>query len=135
MKAAKLLVIAGMVFLIASCGIVDGFGEKSLSGYYEGTFERFVDGNSEGIAEVSLNFEGFNYNGLSEEPRYPVICSGNYSIKRKTISFSNTCNFTADFDWTLILNGDWRIEENDDNLILSRSEGQVVDWYRLKKVE
>ncbi|MFD2034428.1 hypothetical protein ACFSKL_06475 [Belliella marina] len=135
MKAIKLFTILGLICSLVGCGLMDGLNEQSLSGYYEGTFERFVDGNSAGVADVSINFEGFNFNGLSEEPRYPVICAGNYSIKRKTISFSNTCIFTADFDWTLILSGDWRIEEAGENLTLSKSGGKVVDRYRLTKVE
>lgn len=133
MKAIKILSFIGVLWSLTACGFMDAIDEERLQGSYEGTFQRFEDGNPRGLAAVEINFEGGSFSGESEENRYPVICAGNYSINRSSISFANTCVFTADFDWTLILSGDFRIERDGDELILSKNEGLIVDMYRLVK--
>lgn len=131
MKAIKIFSIVGIIWGLTACGIMGGFNEEGLKGRYEGTFQRTIDGNSEGEAEVWIVFEGGNFNGSSEHRNFPAICAGSYSISRSTIKFSNTCFFTADFDWTLILAGDFRVERSGEALILSKSDGVTVDRYRL----
>lgn len=135
MKAIRLILNMGLIWGLIGCGFMGGFNETSLTGTYEGTFQRTVEGNSQGIANVQLTFEGGLFNGNSDEQNYPVICSGSYSLNRSTIQFSNTCMFTADFDWTLILNGDFRIEREGNELILTKSDGVTVDRYSLVKKE
>ena len=133
MKAIKIVSFIGVLWSLTACDIMDAIDEEHLQGRYEGTFQRFVDGTPRGLATVEISFEGGSFSGNSEEPKYPAICAGNYSIKQSTITFSNTCFFTADFDWTLILSGDFRIERDGDELILSKNEGLIVDMYRLVK--
>lgn len=133
MKAIKIFSIVGVLWSLTACGFMDCIDEERLRGSYEGTFQRFADGNPQGLAAVELTFEGGSFSGNSEDPKYPAICAGSYTTKRSSISFSNTCLFTADFDWTLILSGDFRIERDEEELILTKNDGNIVDMYRLVK--
>ena len=46
------------------------------------------------------------------------------------MTFENACVWTADFDWTLILWGDWTYTFNGNLLIMTKSNG---DKYTLTK--
>ncbi|MEJ2004157.1 MAG: hypothetical protein P8X57_04150, partial [Cyclobacteriaceae bacterium] len=46
-------------------------------------------------------------------PNYPAICNGTFERDDKRISFENNCAFTADFDWSFILNGTYEIDLQD----------------------
>lgn len=50
------------------------------------------------------------------------------------MSFTNGCMWTAEFDWTLILSGDFKITRNDDELILVKERNpDNADYYVLKR--
>lgn len=98
-----------------------------IEGQYEGIFER----NGE-TANVKLNFSNGAFSGESPENPgiFPSICKGDYSILRNSIEFKNECIWTAHFDWTLILSGEWEYDLNKNTLILTEENG---DRYRLTK--
>lgn len=120
---------------MVSCNQLDNVVVENLSGKFEGTFERVESGISLGLSEVSLEFEGNTYKGSHKEPRYPVICNGSYSIEDAKVIFANDCFFTADFDWSLILNGEYDAMLSGQELTLTRNNGNFEDTYRLKRVE
>lgn len=70
------------------------------------------------------------FSGQSEKTKFPAICEGNYSIINDSINFENTCFWTAEFDWTLILGGKWKYEVSKDHLILRKTN---VDRYILAR--
>ena len=90
----------------------------NTNGNYTGIFER--NGNS---SNVQLNLINGSFNGQSAIQKFPALCNGTYLISGNTITFDSNCAWTADFDWTLILNGQWNYNMNGNLLILTKSNG------------
>jgi hypothetical protein len=85
-------------------------------------------------SNVTLRFRDGVFEGTSTENNYPAICNGTYSVKGTKINFRNKCIFPANFDWGLILAGDFDYEQRGDSLFLRRGyEGGNYDQYMLKK--
>lgn len=101
-------------------------------GTYTGTFQRQVAGGGQ-VAPVSLTFSGGTWTGQSQITKYPALCSGTYSISGNTVSFKNTCIWTAEFDWSLILSQDYNLTTTGNQLEMSRSQGGYRDVYKLTK--
>lgn len=120
-------VILLLVALITAFACTNNEDTKvALEGTYTGTFER--EGSS---SEVTLYFDSETYSGKSDMTKFPAICDGNYSTtNNNTIAFKNTCLWTADFDWSLILDGEWTYTLTTTTLTLSKTNG---DTYTLKK--
>ncbi|BFP41705.1 hypothetical protein FGF1_25500 [Flavobacteriaceae bacterium GF1] len=114
-----------MVFIVLACKNDDDTIEPDIDGAYTGIFER--NGNT---SNVTLNLNDGMYSGESDTEVFPAICSGNYSISNDSITFTDECFWTADFDWTLILNEEWNYSLNGSTLILTKNNG---DKYTLTK--
>lgn len=85
-------------------------------------------------SNVTLRFRDGVFEGTSDTQHYPAICNGTYSVKGTKINFRNKCVFTANFDWSFILAGDFEYEQRGDSLIIRRGyEGGNYDQYMLKK--
>jgi hypothetical protein len=124
--------LLAMVLLLLSLGCTenDETAIPALSGTYAGTFQR---GNQPALP-VSITFEANRFSGgtTANAPRdaaFARICKGTFSQSGNTVSFQNECFFTAEFDWTLILNDDWKAGQQNDRLILTRND----DRYALTK--
>lgn len=107
-------------------------------GHYSGTFRRVSAGVGD-TAYVAINFTGNRYEGeVKSSPKqyYPVPCKGTYGIDGSTIKFANECFFTANFDWSYILGGDYQMSRNGDSLTLIRDyNGIFRDEYRLLRLK
>jgi hypothetical protein len=98
------------------CKKVEIKNTEFLSGTYKGTFEReLVWGGSE-PANVTLVFTADSWTGTGDREKYPALCQGTYSIEGDTIIFENTCFWTAEFDWSLILSGKYVLKTRGSNL-------------------
>lgn len=115
---AKILILLGLLMLIVGCKSDDENIQTNISGAYVGIFER--NGNS---SNVELTFNSGTYNGQSEIEKFPAICDGTYSTSGNTITFEHDCLWTADFDWTLILSGEWNYSLRNKVLIMNKSNG------------
>ncbi len=83
---------------------------------------------------VSLLFTGNRFEGNSERAKYPAICGGSFSLQGNKIIFTDTCAWTADFDWSLVLNGVYTIEAlPEQKFRIWRSNGNIVDEYWLSR--
>ena len=91
---------------------------KNLSGYYKGIFER--NGKT---ANVELTLDNDTFSGHSDTDGFPAICDGVIWASDSTISFGNACIWTADFDWTLILNESWNYNLTSNVLTLTKHNG------------
>ncbi|MCT4075883.1 hypothetical protein HZP84_00425 [Elizabethkingia anophelis] len=100
---------------------------QNIEGQYLGFFER--NGQS---AEVQLSLENGLFKGNSNAQKPPAICNGNYSYNKNgnTIIFKNSCFWTAQFDWSLILDETWNYNLKANTLTLLRENG---DKYILTK--
>ncbi|WP_201978421.1 hypothetical protein [Hymenobacter rubidus] len=105
---------------------------SNLDGTYTGTFQRQTSGSSP-ISQVSLVFSGGEWSGTSQTPKYPGLCKGTYTVIGKKITFTNTCIWTADFDWTLILSGDYEFTATGNALEITKPGPSYTDIYRLSK--
>jgi hypothetical protein len=90
-------------------------------GVYTGTFQRQPAFGGGDTAQVTIIFSSNNYSGVSDKPKYPALCDGTYSIEKQKIKFMNTCIWTAEFDWSLILSGEYDFSLNGKQLIITRS--------------
>jgi hypothetical protein len=110
----------------------DDDSSDKLAGSYSGTFNRTGFGDS---SKVRISLGDNQFTGQSDTEKYPAICRGSYEFNDQTISFVDSCAWTADFDWTLILNGTYNISFVDDNSIrIWRTNGAVTDEYLLSRM-
>lgn len=107
---------------------------NTLAGTYTGTFQRFGPAYDGGLATVSITFTASSFTGQGPQQPYPAICSGAYTLGNGKIDFDNLCLWTANFDWTLILDGAYDITINGDNVEITRSYNGTIftqDVYKL----
>lgn len=105
-----------------------------IKGKYSGTFKRY--NQAEDItANVSLVFLNNGWTGTSNLVHYPALAKGTWSMHdQEVLNFENTSTWTADFDWTLILDGIYILHKNDDSLVFTKSYGNGgVDVFKLRK--
>jgi hypothetical protein len=135
MRYLSLFISCLLLFAISSCKKPKNDRPIILNGTYKGTFERTSYDKEQ--SEVILKFSADGtYQGSSNQPKYPALCNsgGNYSISRKKVTFRSMCIWTAEFDWTLILEGDYQIEQDGDTVRISKSHGGgTKDIYMLVK--
>ena len=86
------------------------------------------------------SFSSNTYSGVSDKPRYPAFCDGTYNIEKQKIIFVNACVWTADFDWSLILSGEYNFTLIGKLLVITRSflgssTDTWIDKYTLTKQE
>ena len=128
------LVVVALLLLSFACNSDDEPVIGPIDGTYVGTFGRSSPYARYETSEVTLVLKGNTFTGSSSKPKYPAICEGTYSVTGQAIEFVNQCAWTAEFDWTYILSGTFKIQREGDELLLIRSYGDAVyDTYRLKK--
>jgi hypothetical protein len=108
------------------------------SGTYEGTFARVGQARFEPPAPVTLTFNGNQFSGQGTVQYYPALCNGSFSVNGSTATFKNACLWTANFDWTFVLDGDYQFSVDGDSLYITRTYPGIVfqeDRYLLKRVD
>ncbi|TRZ43532.1 hypothetical protein [Robertkochia solimangrovi] len=121
----KILRLLGILLFLVACNNDDQNSQSELNGTYTGIFER--NGNT---SEVVLTFTNETFKGQSELEKFPALCNGTYKISGNTVTFVNGCPWTAEFDWSLILNDEWTYDLNESMLHLTKANG---DKYMLTK--
>ena len=118
-KLLNLRVIATSLVVISGCNDDEtSVVPPVLEGTYEGTFER--DGMR---SDVMLTLENGEFSGTSNKSPFPAICNGTYTQQNGHATFSDACVWTADFDWTLILSGEWDVQVTADALLMLNESG------------
>jgi hypothetical protein len=109
-----------------------------LKGSFTGTFTDH--GNiSAGIPEksgpVQVTFDGNTYRSTGNPDRIPAGGSGTYKLLDGTrILFEDKNIWTANFDWGLILNGEYEYRFKGDSLLITRySQDSKRYEYKLKQ--
>jgi len=132
-----LLGISLLSFTLFSCEDGEDIPLSKLEGTYSGTFQRTVGNEAGQIAQVTISFENNTWQGQSDTPKYPALCNGTYELKGQIINFQNHCMFTADFDWSLILNGDFEIKQTTQAItftkVLPNTSTVIKDVYTLQR--
>lgn len=126
---------ASVMLMFIACSKNNDDPSKTISGRYTGTFKRY-NTNVDKTAQVSIDFNKNNWNGSSDFPTYPALNTGTFTLENnnETINFKNKAGWTADFDWTYILDGKFILHKNNDSLVFTKSYGNgAVDVYKLAK--
>lgn len=121
----KNIIFFSLVITIFSCSKEVENIESSIDGNYIGIFER--NGTT---SNVELTFRNGTWSGESEIVKFPALCNGSYSSSGNVLTIENACVWTAEFDWSLILSGDWNYNMNGKTLFLKNASG---DTYTLTK--
>jgi hypothetical protein len=109
-------------------------------GLYSGTFQRQLAFGGGDISNISITFSSNTWTGQSDRSKYPALCQGTYRLDKGKIVFTNGCVWTAEFDWTLILGGEYVLTIDGNQLKFIRdyrgpSNDSYVDVYALTKSE
>lgn len=128
------LLVLSLALLSSSCKKTGNENASPVKdGTYKGTFQRLT-ANGGLIVNVSLNFKNGNWSGQGETSKYPALCHGRYQVEGDNINFINYCIWTAEFDWTLILEGDYKLSSIGNQLEISRDyNGAFLDVYKLTR--
>jgi len=123
MKANVIILIIALTFpLLQSCGEDEG-NELFIERTYSGIFYRVGPSIKTSAADVTLNLSGENFSGTTSVQNYPAICGGTFDKDEDSIAFSNQCAFTADFDWSFIVNGSYDIDIQDNYIYFIQEVG------------
>ena len=127
-----------LVLLVSLTALLIGCKKDNDSvlpdGVYKGIYYRTTPWNDTSV--VTLTISGNQYSGSSDSTRYPAICKGTFRIDNGKIKFENSCAWTADFDWTLILGGEYQYKNNNGKIEFSREYNGIVyykDVYQLTR--
>ncbi|WP_039144156.1 hypothetical protein [Flavihumibacter solisilvae] len=135
MMFTRLILFVVVFGPIASCKKSDDKPALYPKGQYHGTFQRMHIESSQ-VASVTLDFDFPYWTGTSSIPKYPALANGTFRYKDDALEFTNRSPWTADFDWTLILDGMYLEQRGGDSLLFTKSYGNGwVDVYKLKKVK
>lgn len=128
----SLAAIALTVFLCAfNCEDAE---DMRIDGTYTGEFQRIDPKADYPVSNVTLTFTNGRFEGTSSQPKYPAICKGTYSIDGDDVTFKDECYWTAEFDWTLILSGEFKVSGTKDLLVMKGQRGDgISDVYRLRR--
>lgn len=135
-KLVILLVVA--VFGAASSACTETEKQSNLltDGIYSGTFTVEYDSGQSYSNPVSITISGGNYSCSNGENHIPAGGQGTFSISGSKITFQDTLLWTADFDWNLILNGEYTIAFDGDEIEISAlKNGLGLYQYKLRKEE
>jgi len=132
----QILVLLGIVLFISACeknkNDNNPSNDHSIYGRYAGTFYRTgMDSTSVQLSLLSDN----KFEGTSSRPLYPAICSGHFTFDGNALAVNDTCTWTANFDWTLIFDGNYNVSFTGDNTVrIWRTSGSATDEYLLTKM-
>jgi hypothetical protein len=122
-----------LAIVVSSCRKNDNNQVTKLTGTYAGTFQRKVSGSG-AVSNVSLIFSADAWNGESQMVKYPALSHGTFSTNGSKITFKNESVWTAEFDWSLILNGDYEINTAGNKLNITKTYSNgMMDVYTLVK--
>jgi len=136
----KITILLMIFVALTSCEKTVPVESGIPDGTYIGTYNRqFVWADSD-TAIVTITFSGNQWSGSSNMEKYPALCNGIYSIIGDSINFENKCEWTADFDWSLILSGKYILIRSGDTIEFindhrSAISDTYVDIYKISKQE
>ena len=135
----RLLLIIGTIILTnIGCESEHNAPDIIPDGIYIGTFQRQQAFGGGEIVQVTITFTSNTWTGQSSFQKYPALCHGTYKLDNQKITFTNDCIWTAEFDWSLILSGEFEFELSNNQLTIIRSFiGPSIDtwsdYYSLTK--
>jgi hypothetical protein len=126
--ALAIVCLSALAILSSSCDKSET-ASYNLDGVYVGIFSR----TGMDTARTSISFTGSRFEGQSNITNYPAICYGSYQLDHNEITFTDSCSWTANFDWSLILRGTYNISFSDGLVRIWKTSGAVTDEYLLRQ--
>lgn len=128
--------LIALVIGISSCEKSKSTSAGIPDGTYFGTFQRNSANGIGQTANISITLHSGIWFGESDLANYPALCRGTYQIDGNKIKLKNECVWTAQFDWTLILVGEYDFVFKEDSLTFSKSSanattGSFIDTYKM----
>jgi len=121
------------ICLLISCEDNDINKNTNLTlGTYKGQFIRSNPYAKFAPSNITLTITRDKFSGESDKEKYPAICNGTYKITGQEIEFFDACVWTADFDWTYILNGKFTLTTHGRKVEMRRSQNGQSDSYKLE---
>ena len=118
-----------VLFLIGVAGKCD---MPLADGTYTGKFKVVYD-TATFTGVTTLRLHGDTYHCEGNDNRIPAGGSGTFAIRDNTIIFHDENMWTADFDWNLILKGEYHYILYGKNLKLTmRKDGAMYEYDLLK---
>ncbi|HSP88994.1 MAG TPA: hypothetical protein VLN45_12735 [Ignavibacteriaceae bacterium] len=102
------------------------------NGTYEGIFTIVESNNSTQSGKVTFTLSNNNYSSSPEKRYLPPAGGGAFQINKNKIFLEDKIIHTADFDWTLILNGEFEFTYDGVKLILTQND---LQFNRFRKIE
>ena len=111
-------------------------GGKGIEGTYSGTFTvNYSDGTGKSTGATTLELKNGRYTCTGNHNRVPAGGSGTYSISNGKIIFEDENIWTCDFDWNMILKGEYYYTFDGKKLKFSENKNGVGYYeYDLVKV-
>ena len=128
-----ILVVSALLF---SCSdSEDELNLPAFEGTYEGTFTvEYLERGDTFTNPVMVTFNNGTYASTSGPNRTPAGGSGKFEMGTNSVTFDDENFWTADFDWNLILSGEYSVTETESKIILtSRVDNVAVYTYELMK--
>lgn len=102
----------------------DDFSTLIVDGTYYGTFTIIESSGQTQSSYVTFIFSNNKYSCLPQKKYLPPVGAGAFTTNGNMITLTDTAIHTAEFDWTLILNGDFEYSYNGNTLTLRQSDTQ-----------
>ena len=129
----KLTLLSLAVFGILGCQCDDDHGKNPMVGTYTGIFT-VIYSSGEQSGEVTLKLQEGRYTCIGNPDRIPAGGRGTYTVEEDKIIFIDENVWTADFDWNLILNGEYDYTFDGQKLIIWKEiNDQSTYRYELEK--
>ena len=140
-KVCKIWLVTFVALVFYACSNDDNNETivESLNGTYSGTFtvkyledpvfyDQLVLSN-----DVSIEFENGTFTCSNGENFIPAGGSGEYELHGNKITFNDENAWFANFDWNLILEGEYNIIQKRSVIIISARKGIGLYKYQLTK--
>jgi hypothetical protein len=125
------LLVGSLILFQLNCETDHDRIDRIPDGTYIGTFQRQLAFGGGDTAHVTITFSSNKWTGQSYRFHYPALCHGTYNIDKNKIVFANDCVWTAEFDWTLILSGEYDFSTNGNHLTIYHDySGPTIDSYK-----
>jgi hypothetical protein len=139
-KMKNYFLLIGCLLGLLGCNKEEQRITTITEGTYTGSFQRELSWAKSDTSIITLTFTSTNWSGTSDKFHYPALCNGTYTIEGDSVNFENSCVWTAEFDWSLILSGKYAITISGETIEFTReyrsSTAEIYrDRYRIRKVE
>lgn len=125
-----------LMVLLSACTDKDKPAEVTLQGSYSGMFTVEYNDGDVRSNPVTINFDENKYVCSSGSNYTPAGGSGTFVIEGSKITFQDENFWTANFDWNLILSGEYNLSFAGGEIEISAMKNEVGFYqYKLSKAE